>query len=97
MDRWFDEMGCSITEVLDACNASAGIRDPNLRYVNKVLENSRLEKGGINTMPKKEERSAKQAVPVSEGGSPVSKKVLTDYYEFLRNEGERERKRRFAG
>lgn len=96
MDRWFDEMGCSITEVLDACNTSAGIRDPNLRYVNKVLENSRLEKGGINTMPKKEEQSAKQAVPVSEGGSPVSKKVLTDYYEFLRNEGERDQKRRIA-
>ena len=96
MDRWFDEMGCSITEVLDACKASAGIREPNLRYVNKVLENSRLEKGGINTMPKKEEQSAKQAVPVSEGGSPVSKKVLTDYYEYLRTEGERDQKRRIA-
>ncbi len=96
MDRWFDEMGCSIAEVLEACNASAGIREPNLRYVNKVLENSRLEKGGINTMPKKEEQPVKQAVPVSEGGSPVSKKVLTDYYEFLRNEGERDQKRRIA-
>ena len=96
MDRWFDEMGCSITEVLDACNASAGIREPNLRYVNKVLENSRLEKGGINTKPRKEEQTSKQAVPVSEGGSPVSKKVLMDYYEFLRDEGEKDQKRRIA-
>ena len=96
MDRWFDEMGCSISEVLDACNASAGIREPSLRYVNKVLENSRLEKGGINTMPKKEDKQYKQAVPVSEGGSPVSKKVLADYYEFLRNEGEKEQKKRIA-
>ena len=49
MDKWLDEMGCSVKDVLDACNASAGIREPNLRYVNKVLENKILEKGGINT------------------------------------------------
>ena len=94
MDRWFDEMGCSIGEVLDACNASAGIREPNLRYVNKVLENQRLEKGGINTKPKQEENTSRQNVPVSEGGSPVSKKVLADYYESLRFEEAKDRKRR---
>jgi DNA replication protein DnaC len=47
-------------------------------------------------MPKREEQADKQVVPVSKGGSPVSKKVLTDYYEFLRNEGERDQKRRIA-
>ena len=96
MDRWFDEMGCSIGEVLEACSASAGIREPNLRYVNKVLENSRLEKGGINTKPKQEDKSERRAVPVSEGGSPVSRKVLADYYGHLRSEGEKERMTRRA-
>lgn len=96
MDRWFDEMGFGIGEVLDACHASAGIREPNLRYVNKVLENSRLEKGGINTRPKKETEEPRQTVPVSEGGSPVSRKVLSDYYEFLREEGLKDQKRRIA-
>ena len=37
MDKWFDEMGCSLAEVLDACKAAGGMREPNLRYVNKVI------------------------------------------------------------
>ena len=96
MDKWFDEMGCGIGEVLEACKATAGIREPNLRYVNKVLENSRLEKGGINTMPKQDGHAAAKATPVSRGGSPVSRKVLNDYYQHLREEGERERRFRVA-
>ena len=94
MDRWFDEMGCSIDEVIDACNASAGIREPNLRYVNKVIENRRLEKGGINTKPTQDRTQPQTATPVSEGGSPVSRKVLTDYYKYLQTEGEADQKRR---
>ena len=89
MDRWFDEMGCSIGEVLDACRAAAGLRDPNLRYVNKVLENRRLEKGGINTKAGTEARrqSGGSTEPAG-GGSPVSKKVLSDYFEYIRGEEE---------
>lgn len=92
MDRWFDGMKCSIDEVLDACAASAGIRDPNLRYVNKVLENRKLEKGGINT------RAPQAAAerPAGEDGSPVSRKVLSDYFEFIRAEEEKARKERTA-
>lgn len=80
MDRWFDEMELSIEEVLDACSAAAGIRDPNLRYVNKILENRRLEKGGINT---------KTETDVKADGSPVSRRVLNDYYKHIRDEEER--------
>ena len=92
MDRWFDGMKCSIDEVLDACAAAAGIRDPNLRYVNKVLENRRLEKGGINT------RAAQTGTekPAGEAGSPVSRKVLSDYFEFIRAEEEKARRERTA-
>lgn len=87
MDKWFDEMKCSIGEVLDACRASGGIRDPNLRYVNKVLENRRLEKGGINTRAARDTAAygqSAQTEQTSGEGSLVSRKVLNDYYEYIR-------------
>lgn len=79
MDRWFDVMGFSIDEVLDACVAAAGRRDPNLRYVNKILENRRLEKGGVNV-----NASAGSGAAAQKSESPVSKKVLADYFEHIR-------------
>ena len=91
MDRWFDEMNCSIGEVLDACAAAAGLRDPNLRYVNKVLENRRAEKGGINVVA-----SQGSGESSAEGKSPVSRKVLSDYYEYIRETDEEARKARTA-
>lgn len=93
MDRWFDEMKCPIGEVLDACNAAAGIREPNLRYVNKVLENRRAEKGGINTRAENKAPAA-PAAPAAEEVSPVSRKVLADYYEYIRTTDEKEQKAR---
>lgn len=83
MDRWFDEMDCSIGEVLEACAAAAGLRDPNLRYVNKVLENRRAEKGGINVRAESDTPAA-----AAENASPVSRKVLSDYYEYIRTTDE---------
>ena len=80
MDRWFDEMKFSIGEVLDACNASAGLREPNLRYVNKVLENRKLEKGGINT------RAAVNDAEPSGTESGVSRKVLSEYFAYIREQ-----------
>ena len=95
MDRWFDDMGCNIGEVLDACNAAAGIREPNLRYVNKVLENRRAEKGGINT--RAENAAAKESPAADDSAqSPVSRKVLADYYEYIRKTGENEQKARIG-
>ena len=93
MDRWFDGLNCSLAEVLDACSAAAGIREPNLKYVNKVIENRRLEKGGVNTRLQKDS-SQNSSEKSSEEGSPVSRKVLADYYEFIRNEDEKEREAR---
>lgn len=83
MDRWFDEMECSIGEVLEACAAAAGLRDPNLRYVNKVLENRRAEKGGINVRAE-----ANTPAAPAENASLVSRKVLSDYYEYIRTTDE---------
>ena len=97
MDRWFDEMNCSLAEVLDACSAAAGLREPNLKYVNKVIENRRLEKGGINTrLPKDSNQNGSAEASAAEEGSPVSRKVLADYYEFIRNEDEKEREARIV-
>ncbi len=95
MDRWFDELGCSLAEVLDACSAAAGIREPNLKYVNKVIENRRLEKGGINTrLPKDSSGNGSAESSAAGEGSPVSRKVLADYYEYIRDKDEKEREAR---
>ena len=98
MDGWFDTMGYSIKDVLDACKASAGIREPNLRYVNKVLENKMLEKGGINTRAQNEAQNAPQKAAhqdlqpeeVVPSQARVSRKVLREYFDYLRQEGEKE-------
>lgn len=94
MDRWFDELECPLSEVLDACSAAAGLREPSLKYVNKVIENRRLERGGINTRLQKDsvQKGAAEAAPDS--GSPVSRKVLADYYEYIRDKDEKEREAR---
>ena len=97
MDRWFDQMNCSLAEVLDACSAAAGIREPNLKYVNKVIENRRLEKGGVNTrLPKSSNQNGSADVTAADEGSPVSRKVLADYYEFIRSEDDKEREARIT-
>lgn len=95
MDRWFDDMNCSLAEVLDACSAAAGLREPNLKYVNKVIENRRLEKGGVNTRLAKDSSQNGSAESASfDEGSPVSRKVLADYYEYIRDKDERAREAR---
>ena len=86
MDRWFDEMGYSIKEVLDACRKTAGMREPSLKYVNKVLENQKLEQGGIN--PSKQASNSETAV--------VSKKVLKEYYDYIKAEAEKEQRSRIS-
>lgn len=78
MDRWFDELGFSLKDVLAACRLTAGLRDPSLRYVDKVLENKVLEAGGINTKTVSDKPLAK-----------VSKKILKEYYDYLRSEADR--------
>ncbi len=44
MNRWFDELGCTLEEILDACKATSGISNPNINYVNSVLVGRRREK-----------------------------------------------------
>lgn len=90
MDRWFDELGYSLKDVLDACKMTAGLRDPSLRYVDKVLENKKLEAGGINTRTIARPTETGQARPASKPSSMVSRKVLKEYYDYLRIESDRQ-------
>ena len=46
MGRWFDEMGFGLEQILDACAKTTGIPNPNINYVNKVLENQYAQ-GGV--------------------------------------------------
>ena len=39
MYRWFDEMGFNVETVLEACARTTGIPNPNINYINRVLEN----------------------------------------------------------
>ncbi len=83
MSSWMDELGFSLAEILDACRLTAGQREPNLKYVNSVLRNRRLEAGGVD--PKAAQRPA--------SGTGVSKRILGEYYSWLRNRAEEEQQK----
>ena len=68
--------------VLEACEKTAGISNPNINYVNKVLENwSNDAKKKGNDVNKK---------------NTVNQSVLNQYFEFLREKAEREAAERKA-
>lgn len=72
MAPWFDRYNFSLKEILDACRKAAGLREPNLRYIDKVLMNKYESQGG------KIEHGAN-------GGVKISRKVLEEYLSMLRN------------
>lgn len=80
MDAWFDDMGYSMDRVLEACTKTAGISSPNFNYVNKVLENWKIdaEKRG-------EDANKKITVTQSE---------LNQYYDYLKKKAETEAEER---
>jgi len=74
IDSWVDEMGFSKERIMAACDTTLSAANPNLRYVNKVLENWRNEAA-------EQGRDVNQKVTVTQA-------VLNKYYEFLREEAE---------
>ena len=80
MDSWFDDMGFNIEKVLEACGTTAGISNPNIKYVNGVLSNWRDD-------------ATKQNRGVNEK-KPVSMAVLNKYYNYLRDKAENEAEER---
>ena len=74
MNVWFDEMHCSLERVLEARDRTLSAANPNLRYVNKVLENwyEEAKARGLDVNQK----------------TTVTQAVLNQYYEFLRRQAE---------
>ena len=80
MDTWFDDMGYNMTKVLEACDKTAGISNPNIKYVNSILVN-------------KYEEAKKEGRDVNER-PPVPQSVLRDYYNYLRGKADKEAEER---
>lgn len=80
MDSWFDDLGFSMDKVLEACAKTAGISNPNIKYVNSVLNNWAKD-------AKAEGRSVNE-------NKPVSLAVLNKYYDYLRQKAEKEAAKR---
>jgi len=107
MDRWFDKFGYNIEEVLEAVKLTAGKREPSLRYVDAVLENKYRKAGGIEPSYKPNNQNGAQG-PGSAGGKSmqvekagstnsegsvnVSKRVLEEYYKYLREKAVHDQK-----
>lgn len=74
IDSWFDEMGYNFERVMDACVKASFIASPNVRYVNKVLQNWYEE-------AKVDGRNVNNKITISTAD-------LNKYYEHLRKEAE---------
>lgn len=81
MDRWFQDMGCTLEKVLEACAKTSGISNPNINYVNKILENWKGES----------RQSGRESTEQTAGsGRTVSAAVVFRYYDMLREKAENE-------
>lgn len=80
IDTWFDDFGYDLKTILEGCKKSAGISNPNIKYVNTVLENWRNGPGG----------------KASSKPGEVTKRNIMDYYEKIRNKAESDAKVRRA-
>ena len=75
IDKWFDEMGFSLERILEACGKTIGIQNPNVNYVNKILENWQKDAATYG-------RNVNQKTTVNQA-------ALKEYYEYLRHEAEK--------
>lgn len=80
IDTWLDDMHFNMERILEACARTVSISNPNLRYVNKILENWQQEAG-------RDGRDVNKKVTVTQT-------VLNKYYEFLRRKAEEEAQER---
>jgi len=80
IDIWMNEMNFSLERILEACGTTVSIPNPNLAYVNKVLENWH-----------KEANSAGRDVNKK---ATVTQAVLNKYMDYLRKKEEKEAQER---
>ena len=75
VDSWFDDMHFTLERVLEACEKASFTQSPNLKYVNKVLENWKDEADQWG-------RDVNQR-------NTVTQNTLNKYYEYLRVQAEK--------
>ena len=80
INRWFDELHFNLDRVMDACARASFIAVPNLKYVNKVLENWYEE--------------AKSTGRDVNNTATASREVLNRYYAYLRDRAAQEAEER---
>ncbi|NLY82124.1 MAG: DnaD domain protein [Clostridiales bacterium] len=82
MDRWFNDLGYTLERILEACDRTGGIRNPNLNYVNKVLENwkTTADYKGVNINLKESDT--------------VSDDSLDNYLKYIRSKEKKEQEKR---
>lgn len=76
MATWFETMEFPLETVLEACDKTSGITNPNINYVNKVLVNwyEKLQKGGT--------------IGGKSGDKDLTTGDIMRYYEALRRQNE---------
>ncbi len=74
VDSWFDDMRFSLERIMEACEKASFTQSPNLKYINKILENWKQEADDMG-------RDVNQRVTVTQT-------TLNKYYEYLRNQAE---------
>ncbi len=82
MDTWFDDMGFSIDRVLEACGKCSGISNPNLNYVNKVLQNWHRQASEL------------EGTPAEGAGKRISMNQVLKYYEHIKAKEEKQAEKR---
>ncbi|MBK5253138.1 MAG: DnaD domain protein [Peptostreptococcaceae bacterium] len=85
MDKWFNELGYTLERILEACDKTGGIRNPNLNYVNKVLENWK-----ITANDKGVSINLKESDTVSDDG-------LKSYLKYIKSREKKEQEQRLRG
>ncbi len=80
MDVWFDDMGYKMDRVLEACSTTAGISNPNIKYVNTVLSNWKKE-------ATKDNRDINEKLK-------VTNTELKEFYDYLREKADKEAEER---
>lgn len=84
IDYWMDTLEFNLDKILEACARTSGIPNPNINYVNGVIENWAKESG--KKVVEKEKSKPKRKMVTATG--------VQKYYEHIRSEAENEAQKR---
>ncbi|MGP1570168.1 MAG: DnaD domain protein [Eubacteriales bacterium] len=81
IDYWMDVLDFSLDRIVEACKKTSGISNPNINYVNSIIENW-AKADGKNVVMQKESKVNK----------PVSAKDVQRYYDYLKKQAQEDAK-----